>query len=1313
MAPLLSNGHGDAGPERVAGVLTRTIIRSPVTRWILHARLRHKSLNDAVFVGSDFVHVRQVGEGGHLRNIATKDDFDAQIRAATVFRVDPDPLDEDFLVKLEDEPAPLVDTVPPDLLVLTLSTNDLVFVYLEARNDGSLHFVQQALPLPTFDRVLFQPGEHVAVDPYSRALAVAANEREVIICAAKPRDRIAREIRDGDENWCPVAALRALQVDGVIQHMDFLIPPDGDDDHIILLLIVVDRRRMKAIWVDWHDATDLHHAQVHPGQPLSSMRSVSSLLIPLRNAAFFIATGCEVQKYKGILTGPITGVSLAPLTDDTDNYGNSPMKPLWASWCRPHRHRASSLEKDHIYLVREDGLVLYINAMVDTATISNISAGHLRCHVGKAFASLGETTGPDILAVAGEMSPGRVVSIGHWPTANGARLDNMSWQDTMEMDLVQTIPNWASATDMLASSLPQSHKKLLPSRQSVYLTSGRQPYGSITEIRYGLEARSWACFDNSDFGIVTAMWTIPMASNGSLLLLMATPSSTRAFELDASGQDLKISEHHDTKALDLEHRTLAAGITIDGRMVQVTEDGVCETSSLEANFEDTAKYHCAAGDRIVAAALDAEHGLVVTAERRGEEYQVCYSQLPLPAGGTPTTATWSPTQTLPLPSTPLAVAVMPWAGKTLAAVATAEDGVILVTGNQSSARETCRIAPPDARDTPSVCDSLVLLRRDHTSDVLVLCGLRDGRLFAVVLSVDTEDSVRQRDEHLMHFGQSTVRLVEMSDRPSQACAMVGPDTYLLTWDGPRASSLTVQSIWYSDRLQPELAQGAVSACARVPASDFLAAPDFAGSLAIVSGDHFLITALDSTPDVVPRQISVNGTPNRLLYAEQQRCLVTASLQTGIRAFPTPSAQAEERRQIWPTIDFIPVRSSKPSFSHDMQPGERVYTLLEWSHRQDDKTYIFILVGGSYRKHNGTQGGRVTFLQPILAGREVVGVRPDPVIRSFEAPVYALAMYDALRYIVCYGRHVTLYRFSPQERKWEELCRPLALASPGVFVTVATPLIYVSTKEDSLATLQLKAGHDDDPPTLVLVGSSPQADTAISHVVVRPSSQAHSSDDESVALISTMDRSIVGLALRPASDTDSHRTIADNLLFRAELPRSLTRIRQATVRPPWKVSPPKGILLNDVIGVASDGTLVGISLLDEQLWRCLSWLQRLCEWSKLLSPHSSQTPLYSSVDQGYSRDERPLPIGISGNGTGSESEGLLRTSVDLLADKHIDGDVLARLLQRGGAETLREIIREVAARDDHVGTWTHEHIDEELAAVDEMVGLLGSLLEDSW
>ena len=187
------------------------------------------------------------------------------------------------------------------------------------------------------------------------------------------------------------------------------------------------------------------------------------------------------------------------------------------------------------------------------------------------------------------------------------------------------------------------------------------------------------------------------------------------------------------------------------------------------------------------------------------------------------------------------------------------------------------------------------------------------------------------------------------------------------------------------------------------------------------------------------------------------------------------------------------------------------------------------------------------------------------------------------------------------------------------------------------------------------------------------------------------------------------TNASELLFQAQLPYSLTRLRQCDVRPRWKAAPPSGVLVDNIIGCASDGTLIGVAILDKQLWRRLSWLQRLCDWSEELSPHSYQDPVYTVGEGTHARDERALPIGLS---EASTSDIMMGTSKPKLGDRHIDGDVLGRVLQKGGSETLKRLVREVAEKNDRVAEWMNEHLDEELEAVDQIIEMLRRVL-DCW
>ena len=576
MAGTPSNTVQQADP--IVGVLTRGIIRSPVVHWIIHARIRQRDCNDVVFVGDDFIHVRQVKGQGPPQHIATKDDFDARIRAAKAFYNVKDAPDEDLFVKVENgEPSSESPSLPPQCLVLTLDSNDLVFLYLVRDGPRGYRFVQQSCPLPTFDRILFQPGERLAVDPQSRALAVAANEREIVIYSAKPKERIQHELRSEHPDWCPVSAQRPLQVDGIIQQMDFLVPPandqgSSDEDHIILLLIVEDQQRTRAILIDWYYSSDLHHAHIHAGQPLDASSSLPSLLIPLKNAAFLLVHGTEIKRWKDILSGSATSSTLYPLPIEPIYPGASSRRPIWANWCRPRRGQAVKTNTDHLYLIREDGQVYLIQ--IDGDKVQTSHAGDFECHVGTACASLGDSRDPDILAIAGDMSSGRIQSIGSWFTP--VEIRELSSRDAMQMELIETLPNWASATDMVTSTLPGKSQR---SRDGVFITSCRQPFGAITELRRGLEARLSVYFELDNLKSVTDIWALPLMPTGYALVVLSSPAGSRFLEIspDPEMENTGELEGHGL-GLDSDRRTLAASVTRDGKIVQITERKICITT---------------------------------------------------------------------------------------------------------------------------------------------------------------------------------------------------------------------------------------------------------------------------------------------------------------------------------------------------------------------------------------------------------------------------------------------------------------------------------------------------------------------------------------------------------------------------------------------------------------------------------------------------------------------------------------------------------------------------------------------------------------
>lgn len=1328
------------------GVLTKTIIRTPVVRWILHARLRRREYNDVVFVGEDFLHVKQVVHEGHLEHVATKSDFGTRIRAARVFTVDTDPPEEDALIKVENGDASKTKPLPPQFVVLTLATDELVFLYLAGDQDGNRYFVHQTCPLPTYEETLWQVGEHLAIDPHSRGLAVAANQREVVLYSAKPKDRIQRELQASYADWCPVQSQRPLQVEGVIQHMEFLCPPDSDPDHVILLLILIDRRRTKALWIDWYysddnsgQQTNLHQAQMHPPQSIDSVKTVSSLMVPLLNAAFLFIVGDQVKLFQNLLSGSSAGMVIGLAESPTPYPGGSSRLPAWTSWCPPRRLKSARKAQDVVYLVREDGIVslLLVNP---NGTAESSFAGDVECHAGSAFASLGDPADPDILAIGGEQSNGRVVSIGHFQSG-GRFIGEMSRVETMTMRRIESLPNWASATDMLVSSLPQSYGRSTRMRNSVFVTSGRQPYGAITELRQGLEARVSLSLSLGDLRGVTGSWSLPNVETGSVLLLMSMPSCTRLLDFDLRAAD-EIDVDRKT-ALELSERTLAADVLSNGHIMQVTERSVCTGATVFAGFEDRARRDCEPGNLIFAASIEPEVDLAFIIERGSGGSKILalkhYVQQGENISETLEEGLQQVGSAFALGSEALCLATTTTTINDLVIIvaATSNNSVSLLsrkTTDQADLEHHEEIPIPGSKE--SLGDHIVLLQtRDpgcSSSKLLAVCGLRDGKVFCVEVTVSPTPSFG--DTNGLYFGHSTVRLSRHANEPWRAFAVSGTDTCVLTWDGRSPETLDIKSLWVSDKARPELSQDTVMAVSKLPHNDYVATADLADSLHIVSSEEIWVTSVDEAPTTVPRKIKVTGSPNRLIYAEQQRSLVCASVCTGVRSFPAnmPHAKPEERRQIWPAIDFISLDrkpsgeedlpESNVSFTFRFQPGDVVNALVEWSFTMKGKQYSFVMVAGSFMKTSKgetKERGRIAFLQPVIKSWEVVDVR-EGRSQNFDSPVLALTLYDELTYVACSGEDVIVSRFA-DDSKWSMICAPLSLASAGIAVTVKAPLIYIATLEDSLVIARLErlsASAQDGAYThkLVTLATAPRRAESLCQAVVplqRVSQQnnGHSSQDsESMVLLATKFQKLIGLS-SPATDATSGRNLSLKswIMFEAQLPRSISRINQGKIRPRWRKPPPSGVIADGIVGVAADGSLMGISVLGEGLWRRLFWLQRLCEWSEKLSPHSTESPTYGVDEDEYDGEERALPIGLDDD---EDAEIALISDTDDLRpeqDMHIDGDVLGRLLEKGRAEALRKVIQEQALRQDRVGTWLTENLEDELEAVEDVIEEVEALL----
>ena len=266
------------------GILSRTVFASPFVKFVLPANIRHKKLNDVVFLGENSVHLKEIGAYGHLRHAATKSNFTGKIVAARKFgeprKVE---VSTEYGAPLKraavhaerrslgsDEP----DVLPPEVIVLTLNTRTLMFLWARQTRTGSVGFRQKTVRLPASTSRHDRLGAFLAIDPKCRAMAVAAPEGRFILYKTKTMDEWREDVRSGRDG-VPIVDERLFSIQGRIMHMEFLSPGTGQDDsHVVLLFVLAHGGKTKMSCYDWDARHDLSTASaraervsVDPGKP--------------------------------------------------------------------------------------------------------------------------------------------------------------------------------------------------------------------------------------------------------------------------------------------------------------------------------------------------------------------------------------------------------------------------------------------------------------------------------------------------------------------------------------------------------------------------------------------------------------------------------------------------------------------------------------------------------------------------------------------------------------------------------------------------------------------------------------------------------------------------------------------------------------------------------------------------------------------------------------------------------------------------------------------------------------------------------------
>ncbi|KAJ4354138.1 uncharacterized protein N0V89_005871 [Didymosphaeria variabile] len=501
------------------GILSKTVVGSPLYSTIIPANIRHKDLDDVIFIGEDFVQLKEICDYGHLRHIATKSDFKGKILAARAFgdprKVQINTSEQSPLLKRaslhrarRSTTGEEMNTLPLEVIVLTLSTRALMFLWARDDHTNPATFAQKTIRLPTAASRFNRPGQFLAIDPRCRAIAVAAYEGTFMLYKTKTMEIWRSDMRAGHDE-APIIEEAQYAIDGRIMHMEFLSA--SDDAHVVLIFNLIHEGKTKVASYDWDFRNSLDtmpritRSVLEFGKDMLSVKITlsarrltypdnrnPSLLIPVsRSTDFLLVQNEHISICKGVLAGPpVTSKYPIPTRFLKQlRPGSNRGKPLWVQWDRAPRN--PDFVKEAFYVAREDGTVIYVE-LGDIAHSLEISdAGSWPYPIDTAFACLKADSSefaqsyPDVLIAGGFGSDGHLCKVGAWPKEYA---DKVPYSQTNAFGFVESLPNWAPLTDMSVTRLgnfPLPHDR---KRASIFVSNGKAPCGEVSQLRQGLRA---------------------------------------------------------------------------------------------------------------------------------------------------------------------------------------------------------------------------------------------------------------------------------------------------------------------------------------------------------------------------------------------------------------------------------------------------------------------------------------------------------------------------------------------------------------------------------------------------------------------------------------------------------------------------------------------------------------------------------------------------------------------------------------------------------------------------------------------------------
>lgn len=425
--------------------------------------------------------------------------------------------------------------------------------------------------------------------------------------------------------------------------------------------------------------------------------------------------------------------------------------------------------------------------------------------------------------------------------------------------------------------------------------------------------------------------------------------------------------------------------------------------------------------------------------------------------------------------------------------------------------------------------------------------------------------------------------------------------------------------------------------------------------------------------MIPWRINLDGTPSRIIYSKKLNRLIVLYNKTNARpAQRTGHSFRPGERSLQPVIGFLRpdeglsrpdsgtqqrlqgMESKRPAnivTVEECERGEKFLGMIEWlPTNKGQKEFHFVVVHTMIAHGDRTPTGRLLFF--AISNDHFGHTMTIKKIMNHKAPIYTVAPYGPSSLVYSCGSDIYLHRLDMNSADRPHWLDPVtySLRSRGTHISVHMPLIFVTTASESLAVLRV--AETSDKTCLLFHYNDEVARDGIFHLTI---------PELRLIVTSSKDCVVAGLWMPSEHRISNSLTTA----FKADLLGSITRFRRLEGRTvPIETSrdvSTDGRLGNPILGSTTDGTFYQMNILDEPSWRLLRFVVNMAKRHPVISPFRDT---YNPANR-----DAPRPH--------------IEPSAEDKRHRHVDGDILARLLERGADRILTEMLEREPGDDDRV------------------------------